>query len=106
MGVVGLAVVLLMIFGAVKLAGTASTETVYTYSFVDKPLGVSLRKTTEPNSRANVEVSAVKRQHTNIEVGDLVKAINGQDVTKFKLQDIFAIFKTVKVPVDITFIKK
>jgi hypothetical protein len=66
-------------------------------------LGVSLRAS--ETSKASVEVSAVKRERTGINVGDMVKAINGQDVTKFKLQDIFVILKTVEMPIDITFIK-
>lgn len=92
---------------AVQLVNTERPNhpTFYKYSFADKPLGVSLRAAAE-NPLASVEVSAIKRQNTNIEVGDLVKAVNGQDVAKFKLQDIFVILKTVKMPIEVTFIRK
>jgi hypothetical protein len=73
------------------------------YTFVDKPLGISLSLLKTKTGRQAIVVKKVKRVGTPIEVGDELLFLDKQDVKAWKLNDVMKELKKGKMPITMRF---
>jgi hypothetical protein len=81
----------------------AAAPQVKSYTFLDKPLGISLSLKKTNTGRNAIVVKKVKRVGTPIEVGDELLFLDAQDVKAWKLNDVMKELKKGKMPITMKF---
>jgi hypothetical protein len=77
-------------------------ERAFTHRFEATPFGISFARATDGAASA-VCVKGVSAEGLPVQIGDLVRSVNGEDTSELTLKELFTKLKAQPLPLDIGF---